>query len=242
MIKPAFRALLVPGVGPPPLLEASLLAVSGAAIAMAAVAVRADEKHRATLFAHANSLPENPFAVNRHHAFSQAGGRQRQRLRGRLEPAEFGRPHEGRRTRNPVALTAGFLHFPAFPDTITPCSRLVDDRTDDRAFGADDVAPLGPKFKKLRFQMIADIMGDASPAAVQITGPKAILAAKARTIAHPVGNFKDWVSHANEQYRQGLRRKTEEKPQREIDQVKKVIQRAEDDAKAAEALRSISFT
>jgi hypothetical protein len=156
MIKPAFRALLVPGVGPPPLLEASLLAASGAAIAMAAVAVRADEKHRATLFAHANSLPENPFAVNRHHAFSQAGGRQRQRLRGRLEPAEFGRPHEGRRTRNPVALTAGFLHFPAFPDTITPCSRLVDDRTDDRAFGADDVAPLGPKFRKLRFQMIAD--------------------------------------------------------------------------------------
>src|ERR1019366_5733754 len=158
MIKPAFRALLVPGVGPPPLLEASLLAASGAAIAMAAVAVRADEKHRATLFAHANSLPENPFAVNRHHAFSQAGGRQRQRLRGRLEPAEFGRPHEGRRTRNPVALTAGFLHFPAFPDTITPCSRLVDDRTDDRAFGADDVAPLGPKFRKLRFQMIADML------------------------------------------------------------------------------------
>src|SRR5450759_1411659 len=76
--------------------------------------------------------------------------------RGRLEPVQFGRPPEGRRTRNPVALTAGFLHFPAFPDTITPCSRLVDDRTDDRAFGADDVAPLGPKFKKLRFQMIAD--------------------------------------------------------------------------------------
>jgi hypothetical protein len=86
-----------------------------------AVAVRADEKHRATLFAHANSLPENRFAVNRRHAFSLAGGRQRQRLRGRLEPAEFGRPHEGRRTRNPVALTAGFLHFSAFPDTITPC-------------------------------------------------------------------------------------------------------------------------
>ena len=32
----------------------------------------------------------------------------------------------------------------------------MDDRTDDRAFGADDVAPLGPKFRKLRFQMIAD--------------------------------------------------------------------------------------
>jgi len=156
MIEPAFHALLVQGVGPTPLSGAILFAAPDAAIAMAAVAVRADEKHRATLFVHANSLSENRFVVNRRHAFSQAGGRQRQRLRGRLEPAEFGRPHEGRRTRNPVALTAGFLHFPAFPDTITPCSRLVDDRTDDRAFGADDVAPLGPKFRKLRFPMIAD--------------------------------------------------------------------------------------
>src|ERR1035437_8690833 len=180
MIKPAFRALLVPGVGPPPLLEASLLAASGAAIAMAAVAVRADEKHRATLFAHANSLPENPFAVNRHHAFSQAAGRQRQRLRGRLEPAQFGRPHEGRRTRNPVALTAGFLHFPAFPDTITPCSRLVDDRTDVRAFGADDVAPLGPKFRKLRFQMIADSGGIVSVLFDECGSPRAPTAGPAR--------------------------------------------------------------
>jgi Sec-independent protein translocase protein TatA len=88
----------------------------------------------------------------------------------------------------------------------------------------------------------SSVMGDASPATVQITGPKAILAAKARTIAHTVGNFKDWVSHANEQYRQELRRKTEEKRQREIDRIKKEIQRAEDHAKAAEALRSISFT
>ena len=158
MIKPAFRALLVPGIGPPPLSGAILFAAQDAAIAMAAVAEGADEKHRATLFVHANSLPENPFVVNRRHAFSQAGGRQRQRLRGRLEPAEFGRPHEGRRTRNPAALTAGFLHFPAFPATIPPCSQIVDDRTDDRAFGADDVAPLGPKFRKLRIQMIADIL------------------------------------------------------------------------------------
>jgi hypothetical protein len=159
MIEPAFRALLVTGIGTPALPAARLLAASGAAIAVAAIAVRADEKHRAALFAHANSLPENRFVVNRRHAFSQAGGRQRQRLRGRLEPAQFGRPPEGRRTRNPVALTAGFHLFPAFPDTIAPCSQLVDDRTDDRAFGADDVAIFGPKFRKLRFQMIADILG-----------------------------------------------------------------------------------
>src|ERR1035441_8250617 len=34
-----------------------------------------------------------------------------------------------------------------------------DDRTDDCAFGADDAAPLGPTFRKLRFQMIADTLG-----------------------------------------------------------------------------------
>jgi hypothetical protein len=65
MIKPAFRALLVAGVGPTPLLDASLFAALDAAIAMAAIAVRADEKHHATLFACANSLSENRFAVNR---------------------------------------------------------------------------------------------------------------------------------------------------------------------------------
>src|ERR1035437_1491302 len=120
------------------------------------------------------------FVVNRRHAFSQAGGRQRQRLRGRLEPAEFGRPHEGRRTRNPVALTAGVLHFPALPATITPCSRLVDDRTDDRAFGADDVAPLGPKFRKLRFQMIADSGGIVSVLFDECGSPRAPTAGPAR--------------------------------------------------------------
>jgi hypothetical protein len=73
VIEPAFRALLTPGVGPTPLLDASLFAALDAAIAMAAMAVPADEKHHATLFAHANSLPENRFAVNRRHPPLQAG-------------------------------------------------------------------------------------------------------------------------------------------------------------------------
>jgi hypothetical protein len=34
------------------------------------------------------------------------------------------------------------------------CSK--DDQTDDRAFGADDVAGIGPMFRKLRSLMIAD--------------------------------------------------------------------------------------
>jgi serine/threonine protein kinase len=88
----------------------------------------------------------------------------------------------------------------------------------------------------------SSVMGDASPHSVQISGPKAVLAARATTAADTARNLKDWVSHANGQYRQELRRKTEEKRQREIDRIKKGIQRAEDDAKAAEALRSISFT
>jgi hypothetical protein len=49
----------------------------------------------------------------------------------------------------------------AFHDTIV-CFTCLDHRTDDRAFGADAVAPLGPKFRKLRFQMIADTR-DANP-------------------------------------------------------------------------------
>ena len=39
---------------------------------MAAITVRADEKHHETLFAQADSLPENRFAVSRCHASSQA--------------------------------------------------------------------------------------------------------------------------------------------------------------------------
>ena len=73
MVEPAFHALLVQSIGPAPLLGSILLAASDAAIAVSAVAVRADEKHRATLFARANSLPENRFAVNRRLPPSPAG-------------------------------------------------------------------------------------------------------------------------------------------------------------------------
>ena len=45
MIESAFRALLVAGVGHSALLTAGLLVAPNAAIAMAAVAVRVDEKH-----------------------------------------------------------------------------------------------------------------------------------------------------------------------------------------------------
>ena len=73
MIELALRTLLVPGVGHSPLLNANFLAASDAAIAMAAITVRADEKHHETLFAQADSLPEDRFVVSRCHAPSQAG-------------------------------------------------------------------------------------------------------------------------------------------------------------------------
>ena len=58
--------------------------------------------------------------------------------------------------RNPAALTAGFHLFPAFETRYFAATQLVDDRTDDCAFGAMTSLALRQKFRKLRFQMIAD--------------------------------------------------------------------------------------
>ena len=71
MIELPFRTLLVPLVGPLPLLPAGLLAASDAAVAVPAITVRADVEHRLT--PQAKSLPENRFAMNRRHAPWQAG-------------------------------------------------------------------------------------------------------------------------------------------------------------------------
>jgi hypothetical protein len=73
MIEPSFGALLVAGVGAPSLVEAGTLTAWGAAVALSAIAVRADEEHCVTLATEANSLPEYRFAVNCRHAPSQAG-------------------------------------------------------------------------------------------------------------------------------------------------------------------------
>ena len=73
VIEPAFRALLVACVGAPPLSPAGPFPATGAAIAMSAVAVGADEKHGLTLLAETDSLKENRFAVNLRHASLQAG-------------------------------------------------------------------------------------------------------------------------------------------------------------------------
>ena len=67
MIEPPFGALLVPFVGLPPLLETRLIAACRAAIAVSAIAVRADEKHCLALLTETNSMTEHRFAVYRRH-------------------------------------------------------------------------------------------------------------------------------------------------------------------------------
>ena len=65
MIEQSFRALLVPLIGAPPLLAARLLAALGAAIAVAAIAMRADVEDRVALLAATCSLQKNSLAMNR---------------------------------------------------------------------------------------------------------------------------------------------------------------------------------
>ena len=72
VIELPFRALLMPSIGPPTLLAAGLFTARCTAIAVSAIAVRADEKDGVTLLTETPSLKENRFAVSRRHALSQA--------------------------------------------------------------------------------------------------------------------------------------------------------------------------
>jgi hypothetical protein len=72
MIEPSLAAPLVAPVGGPPLLAAGLFAALGAAVAVAAITVRADEENRLAGLTKANPLPQNRFAMNHRHASSQA--------------------------------------------------------------------------------------------------------------------------------------------------------------------------
>ena len=64
----------------------------------------------------------------------------RQPLRGRLAPAWMWWPDEGCHTGTPSLPTAGFLPASAFHVTLQRFVGFTDDRTDDCAFGADDIA------------------------------------------------------------------------------------------------------
>ena len=67
MIEPPSVALLVPLIGFPPLLTPALIAALGAAIAVSAIAVRADEEHCVAQLTATNSIKENRFAVYQRH-------------------------------------------------------------------------------------------------------------------------------------------------------------------------------
>ncbi len=71
MIEPSLAAPLVTPVGGPPLLAAGLFAAWGAAVAVSAITVRADEENRLALLPEAKPLPQNRFAMNHRHAPSQ---------------------------------------------------------------------------------------------------------------------------------------------------------------------------
>jgi hypothetical protein len=91
-----------------------MLTAWGAAVALSAIAVCADEEHRVTLVTQANPLSEYRFAMNCRHASSQAGldnGRGFVAGWNQLSLVYLSR---GCRTRNPAALTAGFHSLPAF--------------------------------------------------------------------------------------------------------------------------------
>jgi hypothetical protein len=72
MVEPPFGTLLVAFIGAPPLPASSLLAAWFAAVAMSAIAVRADKENRVAASTKANPLPQNRFAMNHRHASSQA--------------------------------------------------------------------------------------------------------------------------------------------------------------------------
>jgi hypothetical protein len=72
MIVPCFRTVPIPAIGNAMLTQPGLLTAGKAAIALSAIAVGTDKKHRMALAAQTNPLPENHFALLRH-ARSQAG-------------------------------------------------------------------------------------------------------------------------------------------------------------------------
>src|ERR1700730_3652765 len=107
MIEPPFRTPLVPSVGAPPLLEAGLHTASDAAIAMSAIAMRAEEENRVASLTHAKTTPENRFAMHRPHASSQAVLDNGSGFVAGWNQLCLVLPDEGCRTRIPVARTAG---------------------------------------------------------------------------------------------------------------------------------------
>jgi hypothetical protein len=107
MIEPAFRTPLVAPVGSTVLVPPGFAAATRAAIALAAIAVRADPEHRLASLAATNSLPENHISMNRHRSTPAGFDNGNGSCQGRTS-FEWWPSHEGCRARTPLLPTAGF--------------------------------------------------------------------------------------------------------------------------------------
>lgn len=149
MIEPPFRTSLMPLIGPPPLLASSPPATRLAAIPVSPVAVRAQEEGGQAI--RPQTSPLHQYRFMRRHASSRRAYWTPAPVRVSLNLSVRSHLLEGDDIRPPPLTRLGAFLLPPIPSTI----QRPDDRTDDRAFGADDVA-FGLMLRKLRFQMIDD--------------------------------------------------------------------------------------
>jgi hypothetical protein len=146
MIEPAFPTLLIAAVGSAVLSAPGFAAASRTAIALSAVAVRTNpEQHLAPLAA-TNSRPENYFSMNRHPPTQAGFDNGNSSCQGKTSfdgdlPMKVAQPEP-----------RCFERRGSLPPSKSPYNFSLEcfdaaDWTDDRAFGADDVA-LAPTIGK----------------------------------------------------------------------------------------------
>ncbi|HEY1949763.1 MAG TPA: hypothetical protein VGG97_22315 [Bryobacteraceae bacterium] len=87
----------------------------------------------------------------------------------------------------------------------------------------------------------SSIVGDSEPRTVSFNGDRARLNAKATTAEQTARYLKDWVTQTNLAYREDLQRKAAEERRKEVERIRWKIQKAEEEARVAEALRTIKF-
>ena len=155
MIEPSFRTLLVTTVGASPLAKSGSLAADNAAVALSAITACAEEESRAAFRVQTKPLPQNYFIESRHPS-SQRGLDNGSGSVAGYNQLVCGDLTEVCHTGTPPLRTAGSrlsrLRCPHY--TVRAVDWMIGRMI--RACGADDVAGRRTKFRKLRFQMIAD--------------------------------------------------------------------------------------
>jgi hypothetical protein len=136
MIEPSFGAPLVTPVGGPSLLPAGLFAARHTAVAVSAITVRADEENRVAPLTKAKPLPQNRFAVGHRHASSQAGDWTTAVVSWQVRTSSVWLPVEWLPDTEPCRSNGRVPSISHLETRYFVPQRLVDDRTDDCAFGA----------------------------------------------------------------------------------------------------------